>query len=103
MVDLGITISSNLKWNKHISTICTRAEKQLWLVIRTLSFRAPIKAKLSTYVAMIRSIIEYGSPVWSPKWKHLLTDIEALQRKATNFIMSNPRYDARTMWIIKQD
>ena len=94
MVDLGITISSNLKWNKHIPTICTRAEKQLLLVIRTLSSRAPFKAKLSTYIAMIRSIIEYGSPVWSTKQKHLLKDIEAIQRKATNFIMSNPRYNA---------
>ena len=94
MLDLGITISNNLKWNKHINTICNKAEKHLWLVIRTLSFRAPLKAKLTTYIAMIRSIIEYGSPVWSPSKKNLRKEVEAIQRKATNFIMSNPRYDS---------
>ena len=67
MDDLGILISNDLKWTSHISRMCKKAEKQLWLVIRTLSYQAPIIAKKTAYLAMVRSIIEYGSNIWSPK------------------------------------
>ena len=94
MEDLGIIVSKDLKWQTHINKMCARAEKHLWLVIRTLSFSAPIKAKTTAYQAMIRSLIEYGSPIWSPRHKWLIKSIESIQRKATNFILCNARYDS---------
>jgi len=92
MNDLGILISSNLRFNLQITTMTKKAERQLWLVIRTLGFNSPRKAKLQSYITMVRSIIEYGSIIWSNKFKHNLQDIEAIQRKATNYILNNPPY-----------
>ena len=66
MEDLGIILTSDLKWNGHIAKFKKKAEKTLWLILRTLSYQAPVKAKLTTYLAMTRSIIEYGSCMWSP-------------------------------------
>ena len=69
MNDLGITITPNFKWKLHISKITARAEKQLWMVIRALGFNAPVKAKTQAYLAMVRSVLEYGlkkmgRPLW---------------------------------------
>ena len=94
MEDLGIIVHSNLKWNSHIIKICKKARKILGLVTRTLSYQAPLVAKKTACLSMVRSIIEYGSSVWSPKTKTLLIEIERIQRKFTNFITCNARYDS---------
>jgi len=92
MNDLGVQVTSNLRWTAHINSCTKKAEKQLWLVIRTLGFQAPEKAKLQSYMSMVRSIIEYGSVVWSTKFKNQLCIVEKIQRKATNYILVNPPY-----------
>ena len=92
MNDLGISVTSDLQWNSHISNITEKAEKHLWIVIRTLGFHAPVLAKTRTYMAMVRSIIEYGSSLWNTKSKTNLQKLERIQRKATNFILVNPPY-----------
>ena len=40
---------------------------------------------------MVRSILEYGSPVLSPTYKYLIINIEQIQRRATSCILKNPK------------
>jgi len=91
--DLGIIINKQLKWNAHIDNICTKANQRFWLIIRTLGTNSTQQAKLTTYIVMVRSLLEYATPVWSPTTKENLIRIELIQRKATNYIMSNPPHD----------
>ena len=89
MNDLGIIIAKNLKWSDQINKIISKANQRLWLTIRTLGYDAAIKAKKLEYISMVRSILEYNSPIWSPQDKDNLKNLERCQRKATNFIVSN--------------
>ena len=57
MNDLGIMVSNNLKWHTHIDKMIKRANQRLWLIIRTLGYDAPLKAKKTAYVSMVRSIL----------------------------------------------
>jgi hypothetical protein len=93
MTDLGITVSSDLKWTDHINTMCRKAEGRLWMVIRTLGFYSSVPAKKTAYIALIRSVLEYGSPIWNPRYKNQQKTIEDIQRKGTNYILNNERYD----------
>jgi hypothetical protein len=93
MTDLGITISDDLKWKTHIDTIAAKAERQLWMLVRTLGYQAPQKAKQVAFQTMVRPILEYGSPLWNPTIKAQQKTLEDVQRKGTNFILCNPRYD----------
>ena len=90
MNDLGIIVSIDLKWHSHIDKMIKKANQRLWLIIRTLGYDAPMKAKKMAYVSMVRSILEYGSSVWSPGDKESIAAIEKVQRQATNFITCNP-------------
>ena len=40
---------------------------------------------------MVRSMLEYAAPIWSPTYKYLIIAIERLQRRATNYIINNPK------------
>ena len=84
--DLGITVQNNLKWDKHISQTVSKSNKMLWCIIRCLGYKAPMEAKLNAYLSLIRSILEYGSVVWSPIAKINLQIIESVQRRATKYI-----------------
>jgi exonuclease III len=89
--DLGITITQSLSWNQHINTITNKALKRMWFLVWTLGFNAPQQAKLTTYLAIVRSTLEYCTPVWNPTTKENIKQIESVQRKCTNYILSNPK------------
>ena len=62
---LGVTITNDLKWNTHISNICTKANRTLGFLRQTL-FSCPQDVKEAAYKGMVRPILEYGSLVWDP-------------------------------------
>ena len=62
---LGVTITNDLRWNTHISNICTKANRTLGFLRRTL-FSCPQNMKEAAYKSMVRPILEYGSSVWDP-------------------------------------
>ena len=62
---LGVTITSDLKWNTHVSNICTKANRTLGFLRRNLS-ACPQDVKGSAYKGLVRPVLEYGSSVWDP-------------------------------------
>ena len=89
--DLGIKIDSKLTWANHINAMVRKAHSRSWLCMRALGFHAFQKAKRTCYMTMVRSILEYGAPIWSPTFKYLIVAIENIQRRATNYILKNPK------------
>ena len=45
--------------------------------------------KLKYYNAMIRPILEYANPVWSPHIRRDIDKLERVQRQSTRFIMAD--------------
>ena len=62
---LGVTISNALKWNTHNSNICTKANRTIGFLRRTL-FSCPQNVKEAAYNGMVSPILEYGSSIWDP-------------------------------------
>ena len=63
---LGVAITNDLKWNTHVSNICTKANRSLGFFRRNLT-ACPRDVKESAYKGLVRPILEYGSSVWDPK------------------------------------
>ena len=63
---LVITSTKDLKWNRHVSNICTKAIRTLICLRRNLATCQP-EAKESAYKELVHSVLEYGSSVWDPK------------------------------------
>ena len=62
---LGVTITSDLKWNSHIRNVCSKANITLGFLRRNV-FSCPKDVKKAAYKSMVRPILEYGSTVWDP-------------------------------------
>ena len=64
MTLLGVTLTSNLKWDTHIENVISHANSKrrfLTVLHRTGATTANL---LKFYVTFIRSSIEYAAPVW---------------------------------------
>ena len=87
---LGVTLSNDLKWNRHVTNICSKANKTLGFLRRNLRISNP-KVKRMAYQAMVRPILEYSSPVWDPYTADLVDTLEKVQRRATRWICNRYR------------
>ena len=60
---LGIMLTSDLRWNTHISNIASKANRSLGLVKRRLHM-CQQDAKELAYTSIVRSHLEYASSAW---------------------------------------
>ena len=63
--DLGVIMTSDLKWLKHVEQIVHKANRVLCLLKRTVGgTNRDIFSNM--YKTLVRPILEYACPVWSP-------------------------------------
>ena len=85
---LGVTITSDLKWNSHIRNGCSKANRTLGFLRRNL-FSCPQDVKEAPYKSMVRPILKYGSTVWDPHCNGLNDEFENVQKRAARFVTRN--------------
>ena len=85
---LGVTISEDLNWRKHIDDTVNKANKTLGFVRRNLSdCSAPVKS--AAYTTMVRPRLKYSSTVWYPYHNRDIHNLEQVQRRAARFVNRN--------------
>ena len=84
---LGVTLSNDLEWSKHIATMTNKANSKLSFLRRKLK-GCPEKLKKTAYFSLIRSFMEYGTTVWDPYQKYNSDKIEGVQHGAARFVKS---------------
>ena len=99
---LGVTITNDLKWNTHVSSICTKANRILGFLRRNLS-ACPQDVEESAYKGLVRPVLKYGSSVWDPSSILLQEELEKVQEGATRFVTGNYIHETGSMTgILKQ-
>ena len=73
---LGVLLSSDLTWSKHVQSICSRARQLIGLLYRRYYQYSDCNTLLQLYLSLVRPHTEYAAPVWDP---HLLSDINSLE------------------------
>ena len=84
---LGVTITSNLSWNMHLSEIVKKASKRLYF--RRQLRRAQVEKAdlLRFYTSCIRSVCDYAIPVFHASLpQYLIDDLERVQKRALSII-----------------
>ena len=85
---LGVTITSDLRWNTQVSNVCTKANRTLGFLRRNL-YSCPQEVKEAVYVGLVRQVLDYGSLVWDPPGVVLREELEILQKRTAIFVTGN--------------
>ena len=85
---LGVTLSSNLSWNDHVTNITKRATKKLWVLVRFKGLGGSTNQLLKVYQTRVRSTLEFAAPVfYSGLTQDQSRQIETVQKKAFAIIL----------------
>ena len=90
ITDLGVTVSSDLSWSRHIESILSKVNKTLGLVKRVCKDLPDLKVRKLLHCALVRPKLEYASCLWSPYTVKYRSLIKNVQRRATKFILNYP-------------
>ena len=82
---LGVTITNDLRWNTHISNICTKANQTLGFLRRNLE-ACPQEVKETANKGPVRAVLEYTGSVWDPSGVGLQGELEKVQNRDSRFV-----------------
>ncbi|XP_072028222.1 uncharacterized protein [Amphiura filiformis] len=86
---LGVEITNDLKWAKHIiNNITAKANRSLGFIRRNL-VSCPQDLKAIAYTTLVRPLLEYSSIVWDTHVLEQIKKIESLQRRAAQFVKND--------------
>lgn len=95
---LGLWISSNLKWDKHIDSIKSRIVPYIF-TLNKLKHIAPMDSLKLIYYSYIHSHLTYLNVIWSHTSKANMKDLFVLQKRAIkNIINVHPRYPSALLF-----
>ena len=102
---LGVTITSDLRWNTHVSNVCTKANRTLGFLRRNL-YSCPQEVKEAPYKGLVHPVLDYGSSVWDPPGVVLREELESVQKRAARFVTGKYNHETGSMydwhsWTIK--
>ena len=81
---LGLTITKDMSWSKHINQITGKASRTLGFLRRNLG-RCNTTTKATAYTTLVRPVLEYAASVWDPHHATAIRDLEQVQRRAARF------------------
>ena len=85
--DLGIYISSDLKWGYQVSLAANRASSVLGQLKKCFK-KWSVSIFRQLYVALVRPHLEYAIVAWCPHLKKDIEVLEKVQRRATKLVKS---------------
>ena len=91
---LGINFDSKLTFNHHVDTVCQKANNTLAFLRRNLKHchqRVKLDAYKTILLLFVLPILNYAATVWSPHTQYYIDKLEAVQKRATHFIVSDYR------------
>ena len=83
--DLGVNVTDDISWTPHINSIADGARKMSAWTLSVFKDRSEL-TMMTLYKAMIRSRVEYCSPLWNPSKVGDIQTLENIQRSFTSRI-----------------
>ncbi|XP_054260371.1 uncharacterized protein LOC128985021 [Macrosteles quadrilineatus] len=84
--DLGVIFSSDFSFDEHVDYLCKRANQLLGFLFRATRGLTNAIALKTLYCSLIRQLLEYASPVWSPFHLGSINKLEGIQKKYIRFL-----------------
>ena len=97
---LGVELSKNLTWAKHINQTAMKSNKMLGLLRRNLG-TCTQSTKDIAYKTLVRPRLEYCSAIWDPHQKVHIDNLEKVQRRAARFVTNNYKRTSSVTKIIE--
>ena len=80
--DLGLYVTSDLRWNTHIDIVTNKARRVSFAILKSIRFSKP-EIMINLFKIYVRPIIEFASNVYNP---YLVKDINRLEKIQKDYL-----------------
>lgn len=87
IIDLGIMFDEKMSFIPHINRAVNKAFRMCGFVRRQCQHFTDIPAIILLFNSLSRSILEYGSIIWSPTYQCHIHQLERVQKNIVQFLM----------------
>jgi len=98
---ISVTLHSKLSFNYYIDATCKKANSVLSFIRRNLR-HCQRRVKTDAYNSFVKPILNYAAPVWTPHADYYINKLEAIQKRAARFIMSDYRRSSSVTAMLNQ-
>ncbi|KAL0871637.1 hypothetical protein ABMA27_004163 [Loxostege sticticalis] len=84
--DLGVLFDEQLTFRPHYEQIIQRGNQLLGFIMRTTKHFKKPRSTLYLFNSLVRSVLEYCSPVWSPFYNVHINNIEKIQKRCLRYL-----------------
>ena len=94
--DVGVTFDENMTFREEINRRTAKASSIMGMIRRNFTYLDVDTFKM-LFKAFVRPHLEYGSPIWNPRLKRDIEELEKVQRRATKQLPAtkNMTYEER--------
>lgn len=85
---LGLWISNDLNWTRHINTVISSCNYKLFYLRRALKLSTPA-VRLIAFNAIVQPSLDYASIIWYPHTRKNISEMEKIQKRAVRFIYNS--------------
>ena len=85
--DLGVIFDVNLSFNLHVDSIALKSSRLLGFIKRNTKHINDTKALSCLYNCLVRSILEYCSIIWAPRYACHVNRLEKVQNKFMKYLL----------------
>ena len=87
---LGMVLTSDLRWTKNTENLCRKGYERMWMLRRLKGLGANQLDLKEVYEKQIRSVLEYGTPVYTAGLRSEdISNIERVQKTAMHIILGS--------------
>ena len=86
---LRVILNNKLQWDTQVNKACAKSMRLLGFLRRNM-YNCPAAIKERAYTTLVRPLVEYSSPVWSPHTQRDIKKVEKIQRVAARFVTRCP-------------
>ena len=97
---LGILLSSDLMWSKHIQHLVSKTNSTMGLLWRNLT-TSSAKLREQAFISLVCSRLEYCCAIWDPHLAKDRDNLEAVQRRAARFVTQDYSRDTSVTQLLK--
>ena len=84
---LGVTVTSDLRWNCHVANIAHKANQSIGFLRRNLRINSP-SLKSVAHKSLVHPLLEYSSAAWDAYTKDNGKKLEMVQRHAARYVLN---------------
>ncbi len=91
---LGVYFNSDLTWQHHVDYILKKVSKRIYFMYLLMKAGVNSSDAVSVYCSLIRTVLEYASPVWHAGLTKTQSDrIEGIQKRCLKIVFPDLSYN----------